>query len=368
LNNFGYWELRKSLLFVQQRLIRRDLGRVRFGYIGAHQKGNLGDDALFLAARRLMACSCLLTYGPPPLETVFARLGLSGSKYLNAVILGGGTLINPLWTEQVRDALEKGIPVWTLGTGVGSCGFEQDSVVGIDEWRGMLPIFKGISVRGPRSQKALEDLGIGNVRVTGDLGLSLARENPSPLAGRPRIGLSLTVHPGRHIEDYVSLRQIHKIVVGLVRDGWEPVPILLHPSDVRPTREFLEGLPMHDLSLPALKNIDELFDRIGSCNLTIAGRLHAAVLSCCVGVPPLKIVYRDKCLDFMESMDLPDWCIGLTSDDQDAIGEITRRAIGRAPEVREPVLEHAQKWKKITENYVNEMVERSGDLVGNAET
>lgn len=356
----GYWEIRKGALFVRDRMLRAPHGSVKFGYIGAHQKGNLGDDAPFIAARRLLPKSSVLTYGPPVLESLLKGIGRSGPRYLNAVILGGGTLINPIWIEQVRDALAKGIPIWSLGTGVGSCGFEQPWEIDFEEWREPLGEFQGIGVRGPRSKKALEGLGVQDIKVIGDLGLSLAQDRPHRAADRPRLGMNVTVPEGRRAGDYSTLRQISVFAHRLADAGWEMAPIVLHPWDAEPTREVLSGLPVDPNGFAPARDLEQLWNQLGSCTLTVAGRLHAAVLSSCVGVPPIKIVYREKCLDFMDSMDLSDWCVRLESEDETSAIETANRALDRAPEIREAVWARAREWKEITEAYVKEMIERAG--------
>jgi len=368
---FGFFELHKAGLFLRDRLLRSPSAPLKFGYIGAHQKGNLGDDVLFIAACRLLAGSDVLTYGPPRLESLLSAVGRSGPNYLNSLILGGGTLINPIWTEQVRGALAKGIPVWSLGTGVGSCGFEQPWEIELEAWPELLNQFQSIGVRGPRSKKALEDLGFRTSEVIGDLALSLARDRPHAAPARPRLGVNITIPQSRRAEDYATLRRIGALANRLEKEGWDIVPIIFHPGDIAPTRDVLAGLPIDPKNFATPRDLNKLWPRLGSCTLTIAGRLHAAVLSCCAGVPSLKIAYRDKCLDFMDSMELSDWRVPLESECEgkmtgtadSTIDQVVDRALGvaadRSAEIREEVWSRARNWKAITEAYVKRNVELS---------
>lgn len=76
-------------------------------------------------------------------------------------------------------------------------------------------------------------------------------------------------------------------------------------------------------------------------------------------MPPIKIVYREKCLDFMDSMELSDWCVRLESEDETSAIETANLSLDRAPAIREAVWARARGWKEITEAYVKEMIEGS---------
>ena len=116
--------LRKTLDLASERRVAGRTGKILRGYIGGIGDENLGDEAMLEAANRLLPESTLVPIGFPRQERRLAKMGLSGSRFYRSVILGGGTLINEyVWSEQVRTALEQGVPVWSLGTGVGSCGF-----------------------------------------------------------------------------------------------------------------------------------------------------------------------------------------------------------------------------------------------------
>ena len=91
-------------------------------YVGGQGWRNLGDDALFEAARQVLGGMRLVTFRYPRREERLSLLGLSGRGYFQQFVLGGGTFINPYGLSTVRAALQQGLPAWTLGTGVGSAG------------------------------------------------------------------------------------------------------------------------------------------------------------------------------------------------------------------------------------------------------
>jgi polysaccharide pyruvyl transferase WcaK-like protein len=114
----------------------------------------------------------------------------------------------------------------------------------------------------------------------------------------------------------------------------------------------MKGLLGENVTIPVLATAEEFFRTVQGCRFTIAVRLHASVLSCCAGVPPLMLGYRDKCLDFMESMDLADWHVSLTDAEP---GEITAKARlleGKCGEMREPVWNRARHWQAALRKYV----------------
>lgn len=342
------------LSLARHRMAARCRPMPRVGYIGALGAGNLGDEAMFEAAQRLLPHYELIPLTAPWHEQRLARVGLSGQRFFYSVVLGGGTLINPYWTGKTRAALELGVPVWALGTGVGSSGFEQPSSVEIREWQPLLERLVRIGVRGPRSRAALAAIGIRNVDVIGDLALSLTRRQESEPADPPRfaVNVALPAGPESGSEPYRRLQELEEIVVQLVENGWQLVPIAMHASDVGPIRHLLRSVSLDHLPIPVLETTQQFFRKVGPCCFTVGVRLHAVILSCCVGVPPLMLGYRDKCLDFMESMQLAEWHVALESASRDEIAAKVSLLSRGAAALRPAVLRRAQSWKDRIEEYV----------------
>lgn len=292
--------------------------RGRIAYIGAQGFNNLGDDVMYEAACALFAGDAVVSYQEPWHERRLRRLGLGGSPFFETAILGGGTLINPFGVQRVQCALSQGLPVITLGTGVGSCGFRHANKVDISEWKSLLADFRRIGVRGPRSKQALECIGVNRVEVIGDLALWGACEGFRPPTDPPRFAINIAV-PDDSVEDerihstseYEQLDELSGVIRKLVSDRWLPVPIPMNDSDIGPIERLLASAGINGVAVNRVQNIEQFRQVVSGCVFTIAVRLHAAVLSCCVGVPPLLIGYRDKCLDFMESMELGEWHVSL---------------------------------------------------------
>jgi polysaccharide pyruvyl transferase WcaK-like protein len=313
---------------------------------------------MFEAACRLLPRNQVVPFAGAVKERLLGGLGLSGSRYFRALLLGGGTLINPSFLEITRAALRSGLPVSALGTGVGSCGFAQPDRVGIAAWKPLLAEFRRIGVRGPRSQAALNALGLENVEVVGDLALCLAQPWPQPTAATPRFAVNVTLPEGQTWGegDYERLRDLEPAIARLIRRGWQPAPIAMHASDVAPLRHLLRsaGEESAPISLPTTAHA--FFDAVAGCSFMVAVRLHAAILSACIGVPPLMLGYRDKCLDFMESVGLEAWHVSLNAAAPGEIGARMARLSEQAPGLGPQVLERACGWRRRLEEFVRNAV------------
>src|SRR5262249_22822727 len=133
------WAAMQSVLtLAAERTATRRRSPVRIGYIGALGAANLGDEAMFDAARRLLPSSEFVWLGVPWMEQRLAAMGLSGSRFFDGIFLGGGTLISPYWFPHVKAVFGAGLRIWTFGTGVGSSGFGEPGRVDVAEWKTLL--------------------------------------------------------------------------------------------------------------------------------------------------------------------------------------------------------------------------------------
>ena len=339
----------------------------RIGYIGAQGFRNLGDDAMFEAIKRLLPGRTVIPYSEPWHERRLRRVRLGGPRFFDSVVLGGGTMINPHTLYIVQEALRQGTRLWSLGTGVGSCGFRQPENVDITEWRPLLTEFDGIGVRGPRSRDALRAIGLDNVQVVGDLALALVGDELAGPTAAPRVLLN-AAGPAAHIPEeqayaspeYERLDDVSVALKSLVRQGWTVVPVAMNETDIPTIQKTLAaaGLPAANITVPS--TAAEFFAVASPCRFAVAVRLHAAVLACCAGVPPLMIGYRPKCEDFMESMELQEWNMVLAKTQR---GEIARRISDLARcsvELRSLVFARAQAWRKRLREYVQWQLDPQG--------
>ena len=281
------------------------------GYIGWTIAENLGDNAMFEAAQRLLAGSHVERFSGARREALLANLGLSGTRTFQHVYLGGGTLINHGYLEPVRRALDLGLTVSTLGTGVGSSGFSTTTETISDAWRSALIRFDRVGVRGPRSLRKLQDIGVAKAEVVGDLALALTPDAPVT-AREGQVYLLSIASPGKHEPDFPTAEMIKALAAAmrwLAQRDWRPLPVAFCPEDVAPTREALEQAGLDRVDIAAPQNAAEFFQLADRARFALGVRLHCAVLSCCAGLAPLGVAYRDKGLDFAETMELENWTL-----------------------------------------------------------
>ena len=323
-------------------------------YVGWIGYGNLGDEVMYEQLKAGWPDFNIVHYEYLRREARLARFGLSGSAYFGYGFLGGGTLISPYNIEFVESLLDQGVTLSTLGTGVGSSGYESPLEVELEAWKALLPRFDHLGLRGPRSVSRLEKLGIRNACVIGDFALSMARKKLTEPANPRKFGLNITL-PNDEVYgsgSYPVVTALEEVVRKLTGEGWEPVPIAMALKDIEPTQMLIDRVAAAPVPTRLVTTAEECFSLLEDCSFTIAIRLHAAILSVCVGVPPLMLGYRDKCLDFMESVDLSQWYVDLNTASP---GEMRSRAYdlsAAAPSLRADTLAQAQKWQRVQHEYL----------------
>jgi len=133
----------------------------------------------------------------------------------------------------------------------------------------------------------------------------------------------------------------------------------LDRKDLEPLKEFCRRAGI-SASRIVFKNPVALIRSIQTCDALIGVRLHSAVLAACAGVPPVLIGYRDKCLDFMLSMDLESLHIPLS---EETIGTLRERieekldSIERLRTVGSFIHDRARHWAKVQKMFVDRMVD-----------
>jgi polysaccharide pyruvyl transferase WcaK-like protein len=291
-------------------LLRRIRHRGCFlGYIGWVGKGNLGDEAMFEAIKILMPQYDIEIFSGARKERILSKLGASGKKRFKTIVLGGGTLINQGYLRLVEVALSMGAAMHTLGTGVGSNGFSGKSGLELDGWPALLRQFKSVGVRGPHSQKNLEENGVANAETIGDLALALTLDVPQLNPANKFYILNVAL-PKKDDPDFPSAKLVEALretVGDLKAAGYSPIPVAFCEEDIEPTKLVAAVAEQRNILINLPKTHLDYFDLLENAEFVVGVRLHSAVLSCCAGVPPILIGYRDKCADFMESMGLMEW-------------------------------------------------------------
>jgi hypothetical protein len=90
-------------------------------------------------------------------------------------------------------------------------------------------------------------------------------------------------------------------------------------GDLPALREMLQFAELGGLMIHRPSNAKEFMTTVGGGHCLIGVRLHSAVLACASGILPILIAYRDKCYDFMESLNLEHLTVNLAEDSGPAI-------------------------------------------------
>lgn len=289
------------------------------GYIGWAGRGNLGDDAMFAAAQGLLP-------GPVELlrtatrEGLLARAGAGGQRF-SRVVLGGGTLMNAGYLRIVEQCIAMGLPLATLGTGIGSAGFSM-AEEGLDpRWQAALAQFSHIGVRGPRSLAKLQAAGIDRGEIIGDLALALTPD--APLAGWDSRRLLFNAAPSQLPRDSADSAAMQRGFARLLREavaqGWQVVPLAFDPVDLMATEALLNEAGISAPPCVQPRDWQDWARLAHGATLSLGVRLHSAVLAASAGIAPLLVGYRDKCADFAESVGMADNVIPLAGFDADLL-------------------------------------------------
>ena len=342
--------LARTVLAVRHRLS----GAKILGYIGWVGHDNLGDEAMFLAIQSLLAPCVLVPFLGSAQERLLGMFGLSGKRFFDAFVVGGGTLVNPGFWPMVDAAERMGLPMFMFGTGVGSSGLGQPEQVPLTPWRTLASRFAAVGVRGPLSHQALRALGFQSVEVVGDPALSLAARSGGSSRGRPRLIVSLAGSLPEALESAMS-----RLIASFHNSGGEVVGAALGEGDEeRLALQFASaGLP--DLPVVTVRSDPHAYIRlVQGADCVVAGRLHAGILACCAGVPPILLGHRAKYNDFAASMGLED-CLVPVSDEGGALLErVWARFRHSDGSFREELTARAMHWQKVQRDYARGILRR----------
>jgi polysaccharide pyruvyl transferase WcaK-like protein len=285
------------------------------GYIGWVGNGNIGDEAIFLAFRRLFPRHQAVLFDRAPFELLLHRRFVAGEPFHDFVTLGGGTLFSfRCYYYQLDAALRHGVPVWTFGTGVDDpelmkpacCGPSEaplrEQLSLLRDFAGLLKDVPMVTVRGPRTARVLRQHGVHDTKVIGDPALGAC--TPGPLAGGRRAAVNLAMWKNRGGPDMAKVvGAVRSAIQYLLDKGWEVDFIPTARGDRVMGRMLVHGQFGDRVQvLPEIASPIRFIERLKTYDLTIGERLHSLVLSAGSGVPSIGLEYSPKCRDFMESL------------------------------------------------------------------
>jgi len=286
-------------------------GKPLNGYVGWTGYGNLGDEAVYEAAKVLMPTITPFRVSRR-IDSISKMLGRP--LPLKSFYLGGGTLINQsiFWLEQSEYAVAHKVPSFCIGSGVASKDFWQHhsdihTANNLDRWTKVLNEFVFVGVRGPLSQEKLANVGIKS-KIVGDAAFALA---PDTVAARNHdgkiVGLNISYGTDGAMwgdpQDFMNA--IEKSARELVAEGYEVRLLPIWKPDVAVSQQIVNAVNSSKCTLVnAFASLDDYLKAVGQCNYFVGEKLHATIFSCMLRIPSIMLEYRPKCRDFMESIDM----------------------------------------------------------------
>lgn len=296
--NHNFWEYIKP-------------GQRKIGYIGWLGHKNLGDYAMFKAFKQLFSSFDVIDH------SWYVELDVpkkSCSSMLDAVFLGGGTFINREEgiLREFENVIANGLPSFVFGTGVCNPEFwrlTKDWRDRIERWCDCIHKCNSIGVRGPISKEILQEHGVQNVGVIGDIALSLSNADIRSKNLKRHIGINIGGSGGRVWGNEESILDfVVKASRILIEKGWKLTFVPVYPPDIAYIEKAVNMIHNSEVGIfRGFHSIDKTLRMLESLDVFIGEKLHSVVLSIAVYTPSIMLEYRPKCRDFMASMGLDEF-------------------------------------------------------------
>jgi hypothetical protein len=337
-------ELKKEAL----AQIKMRLASENVRYIGWDGFENLGDEAL-LAAHKLLF---------PDLEFI-SEGRLIESKIRNsfeffsfpprAIFLGGGTLINESknWLERLNHYGDNKFIKIAFGTGV-------FGGTGLTEWKNRLNEFSFLGVRGPISNAHLVEAGIKNAQITGDSVLSLAPSNVVVAPSSGTIGINIGF-PKSLINENVRheyLVQMISLIKQFIGIGILVKLLPVCSEDLYISKLILKKIGNNNCTISyQYRDHHDFYKSIQNCDMVIAHKLHAGILSFNCRKPLLQIEYQSKCADFMQSVALDKYILKMETFNAQSVFKRSLKILGESEYLSQHSEEQIKKFRIIQSDF-----------------
>lgn len=209
-------------------------------------------------------------------------------------------------------------------------------------------------MRGPHSRRHLELAGVSNVTVIGDPALSLTVDKPPVFCARPRLVINLTQEAGTPLCEgpYHAFQHVGRLAAEFARTGGEVLGVALGTGDRAVLNKIREEHRITSMIIEDHRfSADKLLERLSGSLGLIGVRLHSAVLASCVGVPSILFAYREKCREFMSSMEIEDFTLPLSSET--SYEDIAEKwhGVTTNPGLSEKIYRKALFWKQTQQRH-----------------
>lgn len=277
------------------------------GWVGNQ---NIGDEACFEAIKQLLGDNWNVV---PYMEQK------SINKPPDLYILGGGTILracDPSIKQKWPD-----VPLVVWGSGVEKYGLDQGGKIHPNFYE-VVNRAKLIGVRGPISQEFIFKTTGKQVEIIGDPALYLgAKDAVVENAGLKSRIIALNIgDAGQYMYGNINnlIAKTNALVYELTKLNYQVVLFEMWSKD----RYILEKITTFPGSFDSSRDLMNYFKK---CRFVVGEKLHTSVLAAAAGVPFISLAYREKCLDFVGSMESPakDWYVR-TDDGFDKVIEIIK--------------------------------------------
>lgn len=246
------------------------------------------------------------------------------------VVLGAGSLFEPIYLRPLVYAGQKSIPTVIWGSGVDLLSETLDPLAISPDTaymiRQVVNNSRLVGVRGPRTLEILHGLGCAHptLHISGDPGLLFAEDPAEQEFSRHRPVLSsvpatIGVNWGTALNrvfggnEQLAQRQLAEAL----RELTNRYKVIIYPIWERDTSHCQRLADQvgasNQLACLNLPTVAELKNLYSQCLFTINLKLHANVFSASFNCPFIPLAYRSKTLDFAESMEYDDLTIPLSS-------------------------------------------------------
>lgn len=286
-----------------QKLV--DAGRHMFSradieMFGMFGPGNLGDEAMLVAARRVLGDDRIMPWMAFPSRPWLDQA--VNTKTRAHLLVGGGTLIHggdTFWLDHVEKRVAQGMQLSAFGTGIAFMDHQIAERTGpYTRWSRLLQGARHVWLRGPMSVDVAAGMGV-TAQVFGDFAFLLHGADLPP-ATTERSGFGINV--GHCLDGQPDFEARMARAVKLLAAEGPLTFYLVVADDLAATRRIIEAadLPAGSYAIES-HFFDPLayMDAVRRHRAMIALKMHAAGLAMVVGMPTVMIAYKPKCHDFM---------------------------------------------------------------------
>jgi polysaccharide pyruvyl transferase WcaK-like protein len=268
----------------------------------------------------------------------FGPLLFQGLRRPDAIMLGGGTLLNSRYFFRVFQTHHRpGMPIVIFGSGL------QDQEVWGDNLEHEVPVYRDAiywGVRDPHASQALAERGI-RAEVIGDPALSLCRPMPRSDRPRPQVAVNLGCDRKRMRGQQADVNAAAADLLRRLRaEDCDVELVAMHDHDAEDLEWILAQPGLADL--PVWSDYDDwsaFVGKVSSFDLVIGQRLHAVIVATGHAIPTISLAYRPKCDYYMESVGMEHYVMLTDQIDVDTLVAWSRELLRDSEAVRRTLTE-----------------------------